>query len=97
MIMEVVLLAGFFLTPVFYSLDILPRNYVLFGIELDIWRLVRYLNPMASIIDNYRVIIYYGSPPAPDFLLRTLVTGFFFLTIGLIVFYRYHTRFSEEV
>ncbi len=97
MIMEVVLLAGFFLTPVFYSLDILPRSYQLFGLNLDIWRLVRYLNPMASIIDNYRVIIFYGAPPALDFLLRTLVTAAFVLMTGLFVFYRYHTRFSEEV
>jgi len=97
MIMEVVLLAGFFLTPVFYSLDILPRSYQLFGVNLDIWRLVRYLNPMASIIGNYRVIVFYGAPPALDFLFRTLVTAIFFLIIGLFVFYRYHTRFSEEV
>lgn len=97
MIMEVVLLAGFFLTPVFYSLDILPRSYQLFALNLDIWRLVRYLNPMASIIDNYRVIIFYGAPPALDFLFRTLVTAAFFLITGLIIFYRYHTRFSEEV
>ena len=97
MIMEVVLLAGFFLTPVFYSLDILPRSYQLFGINLDIWRLVRYLNPMASIIDNYRVIVFYGAPPAWDFVFRTFITAIFFLATGLFVFYRYHTRFSEEV
>ena len=97
MIMEVVLLAGFFLTPVFYSMDILPRNYVLYGMNIDVWRTVRWLNPMASIIDNYRVIFFYGAPPAFDFLVRTLVTSIFFFVIGLLIFYRYQTRFSEEV
>lgn len=97
MIMEVVLLAGFFLTPIFYSLDILPRSYVLFGVNLDVWRLTYYLNPMASVIANYRVIIFDGVSPAFDFLIRTLATSFGFLLVGLIVFYRYHTRFSEEV
>ena len=97
MIMEVALLAGFFLTPVFYSLDILPRSYELFGITWDIWRLVRYLNPMASIIANYRVIVFYGAPPAWDFVFRTFITAIFFLLTGLFIFYRYHTRFSEEV
>lgn len=97
MIMEVVLLAGFFLTPVFYSLDILPRSYMLFGMNIDVWRMTYYLNPMASIIANYRVILYQGSPPAFDFLLRTFFTSVIFLLIGLLVFYRYQSRFSEEL
>jgi len=97
MIMEVVLLAGFFLTPVFYSLDILPRSYVLFGVNLDVWRLTYYLNPMASIIANYRVILYQGGAPAFDFLLRTFFTALAFLVVGLLVFYRYQARFSEEL
>ncbi len=97
MIMEVVLLAGFFLTPIFYSLDILPHSYILFGVNLDVWKLTYYLNPMASIIANYRIILLSGAPPALDFLVRTLVTSFVFLFIGLAIFYRYHTRFSEEL
>jgi len=97
MIMEVVLLAGFFLTPVFYSLDILPRSYVLFGVNIDVWRMTYYLNPMASIIANYRVILYQGSPPAFDFLIRTFFTSVGFLLIGLLIFYRYQSRFSEEL
>ena len=97
MIMEVLILAGFFLTPVFYSLDILPRSYLLFGVQWDIWRLTYYLNPMASFIANYRVILFYGSPPAFDFLIRTFITAIFFLIVGLTIFYRYNPRFSEEV
>ncbi len=97
MIMDVVLLAGFFLTPIFYSLDILPHSYVLFGVNFDVWRLTYYFNPMASIIANYRVILLGGAPPALDFFTRTLVTSFSFLAIGLLVFYRYQSRFSEEI
>lgn len=97
MIMDVILLAGFFLTPVFYSLDILPRSYVLFGVNLDVWRLMYYLNPMASIIANYRVILYSGGAPAADFLFRTLITSLVFLGVGLWLFYRYQSRFSEEL
>lgn len=97
MIMDVVLMAGFFMTPVFYSLDILPHSYVLFGVNVDVWRLMYYFNPMASIIANYRVIIFDGAPPALDFLIRTLLTALVFLGIGLAIFYRYQGRFSEEV
>ena len=97
MLLDVLLLAGFFLTPIFYPMNILPRSYMLFGFDLDIWRLVYYLNPMASIIANYRVIIVEGAPPALDFLLRTLITSLICLATGLIVFHVYKSRFSEEI
>jgi len=97
MIMDVVLLAGFFLTPIFYSLDILPHSYMLFGVNLDVWRLMYYFNPMASIIANYRVILLGGGAPALDFFTRTMVTSLFFLAVGLMFFYRFQHRFSEEI
>lgn len=97
MIMDVVLLAGFFLTPIFYSLDILPHSYRLWGINLDVWRLMYYFNPMASIIANYRVILLGGGSPALDFFTRTLATALVFLAVGMLVFYRYQSRFSEEI
>jgi ABC-type polysaccharide/polyol phosphate export permease len=97
MIISVALLAGFFLTPVFYPLSQLPESYMLFGVELNVWRLMYYLNPMASIIENYRRILFYSSPHALNFIFRTFITSLGFLVIGLIVFYRYHNRFGEEI
>lgn len=97
MIVSVALLAGFFLTPVFYPLSQLPENYPLFGIEWDIWRLMYYLNPMASIIENYRRILYYGHQPAFPFVFRTFITALGVLVMGLMIFYRYHSRFGEEI
>lgn len=101
-IMDVVILAWFFVTPVFYSGLILPRNYELWnGIYIDVFRWVNILNPMASIIAMYRVILYGGggggAPPEFYFFLRTLLTSLAVLAIGLIVFYRYSHRFGEEV
>ena len=97
MIVSVALLASFFLTPVFYPLSQLPQSYVLLGIDWDIWRLMYYLNPMASIIENYRRILFYGTQPAFPFVFRTFLTAVAFLGIGLFTFYRYHHRFGEEV
>ena len=97
MIVDVILLAGFFLTPIFYPLDTLPRSYYFLGVEWDIWRLMYYLNPMASIIANYRVITLDSSAPALDFLIRTFATALLCLGLGLIIFYQYKSRFSEEV
>jgi lipopolysaccharide transport system permease protein len=96
-IMDVVLLAWFFVTPIFYPIDILPRSYQLFGITLDVWRLVYILNPMASLVANYRVVLYYGAPPAMDFLIRTAITAGIVFVIGWVVFNRYSWRFAEEL
>ncbi|NJN99422.1 MAG: ABC transporter permease [Anaerolineales bacterium] len=100
-IMEVLMQAWFFLTPVFYPGDILPRNYELWGFTIDVWRLMNILNPMASIIATYRVILYGtgsgGAPPEMYFFIRTLLTTIAILGIGSFVFYRYSRTFGEEV
>lgn len=96
-VMDVLVLAWFFFTPIFYPLDILPKNYELLGINLDVWRLMYILNPMASLIANYRVILYNGAPPALDFLARTTVTAGIIFLIGWVVFHRYSWHFAEEL
>jgi len=96
-IMEVVMLAWFFLTPVFYPVSILPQSYTLFGLSLDVQRLVYILNPMASIIASYRVILYAGAPPALDFLTRTAITSVVILVLGYWFFARYSGRLAEEL
>jgi ABC-type polysaccharide/polyol phosphate export permease len=96
-IMDVLVLAWFFMTPIFYPIDILPRNYELLGFNLDVWRLAYILNPMASLIATYRVILYTGAPPALDFLIRTALTAGVTLVIGWLVFNRYSWSFAEEL
>jgi lipopolysaccharide transport system permease protein len=96
-IMNVVMLAWFFVTPIFYQVSILPRNYQLWGITIDVWRWAHILNPMTSLIATYRVILYDGAPPAYDFLLRTAVTALAFLLIGIYIFRHYSWHFAEEV
>lgn len=97
MIMDVVMLAWFFLTPVFYPIEILPEQKLLFGIALNVRRLAYILNPMASLIASYRVILYHGARPAWDFFLRTVITSLLTLVVGYWVFLRYRKTFAEEV
>jgi ABC-type polysaccharide/polyol phosphate export permease len=96
-IMDVAMLAWFFLTPVFYPITILPHYRTVFGFALDIQRLAYILNPMASIIASYRVILYHGAPPAFDFLARTAVTSLALLSLGYLVFLRYNKVFAEQL
>lgn len=96
-ILQVLLLAWFFLTPIFYPISVLPRNASLLGISIDVWLWTRRLNPMASIIASYHDLLYYGTYTAPEFLVRTLVTAGLVLLLGYMLFRRLSPRFAEEV
>jgi lipopolysaccharide transport system permease protein len=97
MIMDVVLQAWFFLTPVFYPIGALPQHYLLFGVDVNVQRLMFYLNPMASLIAAYRDLLYWGGVTKLDFLTRTAVTSFIILVFGYWFFTRFSHRFGEEV
>lgn len=97
MIIDVVMLAWFFLTPVVYLIDILPNNYHLLGVTLDVRRWMYILNPMASLIAAYRDLLYWGYRTNLDFFLRTAVTSFVVLLGGYWFFLRYSGRFGEEL
>jgi len=97
MIMDVVMQAWFFLTPIFYPIDILPKHRLLLGFDVNIHRWTYILNPMASLISTYRVILYHGARPAADFFLRTFVTSVATLIVGYLIFIRHSRVFAEEV
>ena len=96
-IMEVIILAWFFLTPVIWDVSLLPASKVIAGVELPVQRLTYILNPMASIIAAYRDVLYYGRSIGFDFFVRTAVTALIILLIGFGVFHRLSGRFAEEV
>ena len=86
-LLGVLLLLGFYLSPVFYELGMIPEEY-LFWYQL---------NPMVYFIESYRNVIIRGV--IPDFLpsvwiaIVTLVTLF----LGRFVFERARYRFVEEL
>ncbi|MGI8588962.1 MAG: ABC transporter permease [Chloroflexia bacterium] len=93
-IMEVGIQAWFFLTPIIYDAkEVLP----------NLANVMYWLNPMASIISNYRIILYNDAldpaagAPDPVFLLRTLITSVIVLVIGYSFFRRYSRNFGEEL
>ena len=94
-IMDVLMLAWFFLTPVVYSTDLIPQSKVIFGIDVPVQRLAYILNPMASLIGSYRVILYNGAPPDIAFLLRTVITAVICLALGYAFFMRLSRNFGE--
>lgn len=97
MIMDVVMLAWFFLTPVVYPITTLPSAYQFLGMTVDVHRWMYILNPMASLIAAYRDLLYWGYRTDLDFLTRTAVTAFAALAFGYWFFVRFRDRFGEEV
>jgi len=97
MIIDVVMLAWFFLTPVVYSINILPESYHLLGITVDVRRWMYILNPMASLIAAYRDLLYWGYRTDIDFFLRTALTSFLVMIGGYWFFLRFSGRFGEDL
>jgi len=103
MILNVAMLAWFFLTPVFYPFERLGDSATLFGITFVPAQVMRWLNPMASIIDGYRTVLWgtVGSngPVSMDpiYLLRTFVTAVLVFIVGYTVFVRSEHLFGEKL
>lgn len=87
-IFDVLLLAWFFLSPVFYRVEDLTEQYA---------RLMYILNPMASFISLYRLVVLYGAPPDTLFVVRLALQVVAVLALGYLFFIRYSHSFAEEV
>jgi lipopolysaccharide transport system permease protein len=103
-ILEVALLAWFFLSPIFYRYEEFTSVVQLPVVgELPSSQLMYIANPLASLIESYRVVLFgapNGGPPATpalDFLLRTGLTAVVVLAFGYWAFCRQAGRFGEEV
>ncbi|HQY90490.1 MAG: ABC transporter permease [Caldilinea sp.] len=97
MITEVVMLAWFFLTPVVYSVALLPETIQVMGVALPLQRLVYIFNPVASLIAIYRDLLYWGYRTDVDFFIRTALTALAVFAFGYWFFLRYSERFGEEL
>jgi ABC-type polysaccharide/polyol phosphate export permease len=89
-LVEVGLSAWFFLTPIIYDAKDVVGDFV---------NWMYYLNPMASIVANFREIFYYNQAGSPDvaFMLRNLIECSIIFGLGYLFFMRFSRNFGEEV
>lgn len=78
-ILQVVLQAWYFLTPIMYPMDIIPQHY----------RRLFQLNPLLYPVNGFRLAIYYGLLPSPQSMAASLVGGAFACWAGYSIFRRY--------
>lgn len=90
-IMDVLLTAWFFVTPIFYSMKQVyhPWN------NIDVSKIMYWVNPMASFVESYRNILFFSAMPDLAFTLRTCGTGVLAFVLGFI-FFVYTTRSIGE-
>jgi ABC-type polysaccharide/polyol phosphate export permease len=90
-ILQIVTLGWFFLTPIFYpiqlQMEFLPASCH--------WLL--FLNPMAGIICSYRAVWMSTALPAIGMVAVSFIVSWLILWIGIIVFQRFQMRFADEL
>ncbi|HEY3290797.1 MAG TPA: ABC transporter permease [Anaerolineae bacterium] len=95
-IIDLVMLAWFFLTPIFYDIRA-AAPFVLFGQTVDTAVWLRRLNPMASLVNIYQDLMYRGVTTNLDFWLRTTLTSVVIFVLGYFFFQHFSKRFGEEL
>jgi ABC-type polysaccharide/polyol phosphate export permease len=82
-ILQIVLQAWFYITPIIFSIDFFPPKY----------RFLFKLNPIQYILNGFRLSVYYGKLPTPQSIAISFVCAFAALAIGFSVFRRYQNDF----
>lgn len=83
--LNIILMAWQFLSPVMYSVDMVPERF----------RGVFYLNPMTPIIVAYRDVLYYKQAPEVHTFISGVVMGIVMLIIGWLSFGKLKKHFAE--
>jgi lipopolysaccharide transport system permease protein len=88
-IVNVFMLAWFFLTPVVYRVEQIANP----GVKLALM----VLNPVAALVVSYRQILYSGGPLDTRLLGVTAAEAALALLVGLLVFRKLSPTFAEEI
>ena len=86
-LLGIVLLLGFYMSPVFYDASAIPERF----------QVVYRLNPMVMLIDAYRQILLQGQLPQGIDLLALSLISAGMLWISHRIFVRASARFAEEL
>lgn len=86
-ILGIVTMAWFYLTPIVYTADMVPPEFVHY---FD-------LNPMKAVIEAYRDILYYKQMPQFGALGGMFIFSVVIIVVGYMIFQRLQRHFVEEL
>lgn len=75
-LVPVVLMLWLWVTPVFYSVDMIPNE----------WRWIFNFNPMTVFISCFRDVIFYARFPPPSVVFHSFLWAFFSIISGIFLF-----------
>ena len=82
-IVQILLSAWFYLTPIIYTLDFVPPNRQ--------W--IFKLNPLIYVINGFRLSVYYGQLPRPQSIAASFACALIALFVGFGLFRHYQDDF----
>ena len=85
-LINVGLMAMYFMTPIMYNITILPEKYQ---------KILLLVNPMAGYVVLYRNIMYYRVMKRPLLLIYVLLYSFLVFFVGYFVFQKLQRKFAE--
>jgi len=86
-LLGVLLMLWFWITPVFYSLDMIPEKF----------RLISNFNPMVPYIVYYREVIFTGHAPGLSVSVGIFGWAFISMILGLLVFSSLESRLLKRI
>lgn len=84
---SVILMLGFYATPIVYQGEMLPKKFQIF----------LKLNPMAQLVEAYRSILYYHRLPDMTMLVVWGLGSVALLVVGYLIFKKLEKSFVEEL
>lgn len=82
-ILQIVLQAWFYITPIIFSIDFFPAKY----------RWIFKLNPIQYILNGFRLSVYYGLLPSAQSIAVSFICAFGALFIGFALFQKHQNDF----
>lgn len=83
--LPIALTALFYVSPVIYSVDMVPEQY----------RAIYYLNPLAPLLDLFHITAYAGLSPPADIFAICLLQVSLILWLGVTIFRHFEGQFAE--
>lgn len=86
-IVSIITMAWFYATPVVYSMESMP-----------VWvRRILIFNPMATLAESFRSVLFYGQPPKPLYIIFSGAESIIIFVAGVYVFNALEKGFAEEI
>lgn len=86
-LVDISILMGFYVTPIFYSINSIPQK----------WRWIIEWNPMATLLRVQRELVLYGQAPSVGPLLRVSIVAIALFALGASVYQRASAGFVDEL